>query len=273
MKQQTVLALTFHRIRHWIRSNWITSHMVFMGKIKGGVGALLWNSLLRAIYLLPQMYLWRSLAGVGVDLGGFALPQLLTYTCVSAMLWELLNVRTPAGSWHYEGTMLDLYRRPQTVFGQLIAQTVGGWIPDLLLFALPMAVLLPLLGIRLMPASAWFGLSLVLSMALGFAIDFLFACFIIRMQNASWLAYVIRNAVTALFSGAIIPFALLPWGLGRLFQLLPFGSLAGAPLAMYVGLADPATVLPLQALWNLALWPLAFYAFQKSRERMVSYGG
>ena len=69
------------------------------------------------------------------------------------------------------------------------------------------------------------------------------------------------------------PFALLPWGIGPALELLPFGSLAGAPLAVFAGIADPYRVIALQALWNLALWPLAMLAFCGSRERMVSYGG
>jgi ABC-2 type transport system permease protein len=93
------------------------------------------------------------------------------------------------------------------------------------------------------------------------------------MQSASWLAYSIRAAITALLSGAVIPFDLLPWNLGNILRLLPFGSVAGAPLAVFTGMNDPFSVLPLQIFWNLLLWPLAILAFRKSQEWMVSYGG
>ena len=82
-----------------------------------------------------------------------------------------------------------------------------------------------------------------------------------------------REAVYELLSGAAIPFALMPAPVARALSLLPFGSLASAPLTIYVGAADPLPTLALQAAWNAALWPAALYVFRRSRERMVSYGG
>jgi ABC-2 type transport system permease protein len=150
---------------------------------------------------------------------------------------------------------------------------VGGWLPELMLFSLPLVLIVPLFGVNIIPATVWFFPCLALSISLGFAIDFIFACFIIRMRNASWLAYTLRNAVTLLLSGAVIPFDLLPWGLGEVFKLLPFGSLAAAPLAVFTGMAEFIDVIFLQIFWNIILWPLAVLAFAKSREKMVSYGG
>ena len=93
------------------------------------------------------------------------------------------------------------------------------------------------------------------------------------MKNAAWLAYTLRNAITLLLSGAVIPFDLLPWNMGAVFKLLPFGSMAGAPLAVFTGMTGFSDVIFLQIFWNLLLWPAAIMAFKMSRERMVSYGG
>ena len=250
-----------------------TIKMSAAGKINGGILSLFSGYLLKIIYLLPMIFLWRSLASGGADLGGFSLTQLLTYTCVSAILKAQLNVQSVAVTWHYEGQILDLYRRPQTIFGQLITSTIGGWLPELLFFSLPLALILPILGVIITPVSAWFWPCLALSISLGFAVDFLFSCYIIRMKNAIWLAYTLRKALTLLLSGAVIPFDLLPWGMGAFFKLLPFGSMAAAPLSIFVGKTGAFELFPLQIFWNLTLWPLAVLAFAKSREKMVSYGG
>jgi ABC-2 type transport system permease protein len=243
------------------------------GKLNGGIAALFAGYLLRIIYLLPMVFLWRSLAEGGADLGGFTLGRLLTYACISSVLRSPLNVQSGVVTWNYEGQMIDLYRRPQTIFGQLVTTTIGGWIPELLLFSLPLVLILPFFGVNVIPASFWFWPCLVLSISLGFAVDFIFSCFIIRMKNAIWLASVLRNAVTLLLSGAVIPFGLLPWGMGRVFALLPFGSLAAAPLSIFVGMSQAAELIPLQIFWNIVLWPLAVLVFAGSREKMVSYGG
>jgi ABC-2 type transport system permease protein len=250
-----------------------TIKMSASAKLNSGLLALFAGYLIKIVYLLPLVFLWRSLASGGADLGGFTLAQLLSYTCVSIALRSLLNVESGAVTWHYEGQILDLYRRPQTIFGQLVMTTLGGWLPELALFTLPLFLALPLFGVNIIPVSAWFFPCLVLSISLGFAVDFLFSCFIIRMKNANWMAYTLRNAITMLLSGAVIPFDLLPWGMGDIFRLLPFGSLAAAPLEVFVGQARFADVFLPQIIWNMILWPLAVFAFGASREKMVSYGG
>ncbi len=249
-----------------------TAQITWQGTTNGGVRYLFLNYLLRIAYLLPILLLWRTLMSGGMDVG-MTLSQMLAYTYLGAILSDILVVRTPASSWLYEGLMISLYQRPMGILSHLAAQTVGGWVPQLLLFTLPMMVAAPLFGVSLAMASLWFIPSLLLCISLGFAIDYLFACLIIRLKNASWLVSVIRMAIIALLSGSVIPFAILPWGLGAIFQYLPFGSLAGAPLSIYTGLAVPMPILMTQVFWNIVLWPLAILAFKKSEERMVSYGG
>lgn len=243
------------------------------GKLNGGVFSLFLGYSVKIFYFVPILFIWRSLAMSGADLGGLTLNGLLSYTCVSTLLNCLLNPRSPITTWHYEGLMIDLFKRPMRIFAQLIAETAGLWVPELLLFSLPAAVFMCAFGINLIPESGWFILSLLLCVSLGFAIDFLLACFIMRIQNAAWITTAIYSAIMSVFSGAVIPFDLLPWDLKDVFRVLPFGSLAGAPLSLFIGTVKPADVLALQVFWNFVLWPLAILAFKKSRERMVSYGG
>jgi ABC-2 type transport system permease protein len=116
-------------------------------------------------------------------------------------------------------------------------------------------------------------ISLLLCISLGFALDFLFACLSIKLRNMSWMIGRIRTAILALFSGAVIPIRLLPFGLAQGMQYQPFASLGGAVLSIMVGSGNTGQILALQIFWNLILWPLALLAFRKSEEGMVSYGG
>jgi len=250
-----------------------TISMSASAKFHGGIPALFAGYLIKIVYMLPVIFLWRVLADSGADLGGLTLAQLLTYTCVSTIFRSQLDVDSNAVTWHYEGQILDLYRRPQTIFGQLIFTTIGKWLPELLLFSLPLIIILPFFGVNIIPHSVWFFPCFILSVSLAFAIDFIFSCFIIHMKNAAWFAYVLKRALLLLFSGAVIPFDLLPWGLGNVFKLLPFGSMAGAALSVFTGMTGFSDVIMLQILWNIILWPLAFLAFRGCREKMVSYGG
>lgn len=249
-----------------------TAQMTLRGQTNGGIIYLLPNILVQLIYLIPLLFLWRIVMGSGVNVG-MSVTQMLTYSYVNALFSEMLVVRTAASQWCYEGLLINLYMRPIGIFGHLISQTIGGWIPMLFAFSIPMALLAPFFKIVILPVSIWFFPSLLLCISLGFAIDFLFACMTIKLKNMSWLIYVIRMAIVSLFSGTVIPFKLLPFGLDKFFSLQPFGSLGGAPLSIFTGISKPMEVIMLQLFWNITLWPLAILIFKKSQEGMMSYGG
>ena len=260
-------------MRRMLRGGIATARMCLMEKSYFGLADVAAQYLLRAAALGTLLMIWRSLFLQGADLQGMTLNQMYVYTILSTVLAPLLDVRTPASSWLHDGTMLGLYQRPAGVFSQLAAHTVGGWLMPLMLLSLPVTAVALLCGVDMRPASLWFLPALALSVSEGFAVDFLFACLLIRMRNLEWPVHSLRQSLTALLTGSLIPFAALPWGIGRFLELTPFGTLAGAPLAIYTGLADPMPILVAQVIWNIVLWPLAFYCFAASRERMVSYGG
>jgi ABC-type uncharacterized transport system permease subunit len=247
--------------------------MCFKEKGYFGFGELAGQYLIRAASLLAMLAVWRALFAQGLTQDGLSLSQMLTYTVLGGALGPMLNVRTPASSWLHDGTMLSLYLRPAGIFGQLAAHTVGGWLAPLLCFGAPVALAAALLGVRLTPASNWWIPSLALCVLQGFAVDFLFAALLMRLKNLEWVVHSLREALNALLTGALIPFAALPWGLGKALAMTPLGTLAGAPLSLFAGLEDPARILAAQLFWTAALWPLAYLAFTRSRERLVSYGG
>jgi len=249
-----------------------TALTALKGQTNGGLLYMLPRIVVSLMYLLPLMFLWRVIAGGDTDVG-MTLTQLLTYTYINALLGEMLVVRTMASNCSYEGELINLYARPMPVFGQLVAQTVGGWVPMFVVFSLPMLVVGPLFGISVIPATLWFFPSLLLCISLGFALDFIFACVTIRLRGMAWLGHSIRMAIVSLFSGTVIPFRALPFGLTRFFELQPFGSLGGAPLSIFVGVAEPSGIIAVQVFWNIVLWPVAIMWFAKSKEVQVSYGG
>ena len=237
-----------------------------------GVIYVLPDIIIKIITLVTLIYLWRVVIVSGVDVG-ITVEQMTTYTFTSSVLADMLSVKTPATGWLSEGILLKMYNRPMSVVAQLIAETVGGWIPSLLMFSLPMVLISPLLNVKVTNLSLLFFVSLLLCISLGFAIEILFACLSIKMKNTNWLVSRIRIAITALLSGTIIPINLLPFGLAKLLKYQPFASLGGAPLATLSGMVDGYDIVLLQAAWNLILWPVAIIVFRKSQEGMVSYGG
>lgn len=254
-----------------------TSKLSATQAFDGGVLYIVSNYILKLTQLAILMLIWNSLATQGADLGEFKLAQLLIYTLLASVLGQQLSIVTPATTAFWEGTLVSRYLRPAPVLLQLIAETIGNWLPGLVLYTLPMLLMTPFMQLGLLTYftenGLLFMLSLTLSVSLGFAFDFLFAALVIRLKNAQYTAYSIRMAVTTILSGALIPFGLLPWRMGAVMELLPFGSLASAPLLVFVGIGHGPRLVGLQVFWNVIFWPLALIIFKRSQERMVSYGG
>lgn len=250
-----------------------TARMCLVEKTYFGIANLVGQYVMKIAAMGALLMVWRALYAQGADMEGMTLNQVFVYTILSTFLAPVLNVETPASGWLHDGNMLSLYQRPSSVFGQLIAHTMGGWLMPLGIMLLPMALVALLSGADMHPADGWFVISIVLSVAQGFAVDLLFACLMMRMSGLEWPMQMLREALTALFTGAVIPFAAMPWGLGRYLALSPLGTLAGAPLSLYTGLGDPFEIILAQTIWTAALWPLTIWCFEKSRERMVAYGG
>ena len=249
-----------------------TAHLSATEKTNGGIAYLFPDILIKIFTLVSLIYLWRVVMASSSE-AGMNPTQMLAYTYLSALLADMLVVKTAASGWLSEGVLLKLYGRPLSVIGQLIAQTAGGWVPMLALFSLPMALISPLFAISLIPASPFFILSLLLCIALGFAVDILFACLSIKLRNMNWLIGRMRMAITTVLSGTIIPIKLLPFGIAEAMKYQPFASLGGAPLSVFVGSADNNETITLQIIWNIVLWPTALLVWKKSQEGMVSYGG
>jgi ABC-2 type transport system permease protein len=250
----------------------ITAQTALRAQTNGGIIYMFPQIITKVIYLVPLMFIWRIITASGVD-AGMTLTQLLSYTYVNALLANILIVSTFINDWDSAGKVIPLFTRPMSVYGQVISRTVGEWIPTLLLFSLPMVVVAPLFGIQIIPQTIWVIPSLVLCASLGFAFEFLFFCVTLRLKNVVWLMWVIRSAIVSFFSGTVIPFRILPFGMDKWMIYQPFGSLGGAPLSLYIGSAEPMQIIPIQIFWNAVLWTFTIIWFKKSKERMVSYGG
>lgn len=246
--------------------------------------------LLRLLRVAVLMSLWRTLfahpsssdpsspdPSNPVSVGGMTLPLLLTYTLIAEAFAEQLSASTDVAWAFWDGTIATRFVRPLSVFTQFIAEAAGKWAFNLVCFALPLLVGGGLMGIGLLPANPLAGLlallSLLLGISIGLALDFLLTAVAIGLQFPPFALERVRAAIAALASGAFIPLALMPWGLGRLMGWLPFASIASAPLRLYTGTGTAQELLPLQLLWATLLWPLTLWLWRVNQERMVSYGG
>lgn len=237
----------------------------------------LMDYLLRFARVIVLLALWRIILGDREPVGGLTLATVLTYTLIAEVFAEQFTPRTELSNALWEGTVATRFLQPLTIVGQFAAEMIGRWSIGLVLCSLLLLVVAPFLGVDPRPASpaaaGLFVVSLGLAISVGLAIDFIFGALSVVLGQNAYVTELVRNAVGTLLSGAVIPLALLPWGLGEIFAWLPFASMAAAPLRIYTGLGDPLWLLLVQAGWSIVLWPVAGWLWQVYRERLAFYGG
>lgn len=233
--------------------------------------------LLRFLRVVVLLALWRViLAGKG-PVSGMTLATVLTYTFISEIFAEQFAGRTQITDDLWLGSLSVRMLEPLSMAEHYAADMAGRWLIGLGLVSVPLLLCAPLLGVNPLPASPLAGLlfvvSLMLAIAVGLALEFFFAGLIVALQQAVWVITHMRTAITALLSGALLPLALLPWGIGSAFAWLPFAATAAAPLQIYTGTGNPALLLPMQLGWAVVLSLATSWLWRANREKMVGYGG
>lgn len=208
-----------------------TARMAVHEKLGGGALYLLPDIIMKVVYLPPVLFIWKILAEGGYEVE-MTVSQLMRYTYVNALLADMMIVETCLSAWNYDTKSMELFTRPMPVFGQVIARTLGEWVPMLLFFSLPMTLAAPLFKLRLLPETLWVIPSLVLSISLGFAFEFLFYCVTVRLRGVTWLTYVIRSAMVSFFSGTVIPFKIPPVRNAHVYQVSAADHFSRRPYGM-----------------------------------------
>jgi ABC-2 type transport system permease protein len=233
--------------------------------------------LLRFTRVAVLLSLWRVLFADRGEVGGMSLATVLTYTLISEVFTEQLTPRAGLDEAFWNGSIATRALRPGGIVGGFAAEMVGRWGLGLALCSLPLLLLAPLVGVDPRPASpaalALFAPSLVLTVAVGLALQFIYGALTVAMETNPWIMTQISGAVAGVLSGAVVPLPLFPWGLGEVAAWLPFAALAAAPLQIYTGVGDPLRLLAGQAVWALLLWPLAGWLWRANREKVTIYGG
>lgn len=232
---------------------------------------------LKFLWVAVLLAVWRAIFAGRAEVDGMTLETVLTYTLIANVFADQMLAETRIVNTMWNGTIATHLLQPLPVEGIFTAEMFGEWSISFCMVSIPLLLLAPAWGIDPLPANAWSGLlfvpSLLLAITLGVAVDFLFGALTMVLNINVWILDRFRSAVGVLLSGAFIPLALMPWGVGKVFAWLPFASMAAAPLQIYTGMGDPPRLLALQVFWCLVLWPCARWAWNANREKLTSYGG
>jgi ABC-2 type transport system permease protein len=243
-----------------------------------------WMQLVGNLISMYGVYwLWNTLYLQSPGYFSTSLEQMLTYAMLAMILDVILR---PANLPRYYindamrtgAIQMDLLRPLDFTF-HLLARSSGQLIFSVLTQGL-LAFLLGAFFLGLRPPASLvhvllFLPSLILAFLVGFGLNFLIgmiSIYTIQAERIAWVYY----AVLRFLSGQMVPLWYFPAFLAQIAVLLPFHSMVGIPLSIYIGrlsMAEAVNALAVQALWAGALLGLGRLVWRQAYTRLTVQGG
>src|SRR5262249_3435092 len=144
---------------------WKTATMA--ATASAGEGPLVFlDYLLRFLRVALLLAVWRTILAPGESACGLSRGAVLGYTLAASVFADFLSAHSGLEEALWNGSLVTRFLQPMPVVGHVLAEMVGGWIPGLLVYSLPLLLVAPFLGVNPLPAGPAAALLFPVSLAL-----------------------------------------------------------------------------------------------------------
>lgn len=239
------------------------------------------NWLSSLIGLLVSLFLWRVLFQTQSTIQGYDWNQMILYALIVAMLNATLSFGTEMNLSEkiLDGSIASDLTKPVDIqhmsfFQALGESAVEGGISLAVISV--MAILLTDLSEFLCPSRIlMFVLSLILAFLLKFCLAYLGGLLCFFTSNGFGVVY-LRQVITDIFSGAMLPLSFYPLWFQKVSGVLPFQASVYLPTQIFLGRVEGkelATTLLIQVFWVAALWVGGRFCFRLAIRKITIQGG
>lgn len=234
------------------------------------------------VYLIIICFLWKAIyqAAPDQELNGMQYKETIFYLALAIGLYSSMQVYLVENmSWEIRsGGVVFYLLKPigyqmyvmGTFMGKIVTQFIFIFIPTIIFTYLVTGELLHF-GINLLVFIVSFFLSMLISLGQDFLVSLI--CFSIE---SSWGLCIVKDTITMLLSGVMIPIAFLPDVLQKITKLLPFQAIYNVPIQFLTkspSLSECMLLLGEQLLWAAVLWSIGKFCFAKISKVMTVNGG
>jgi ABC-2 type transport system permease protein len=242
--------------------------------------AFIAGMLTNAFFGMLRCFVFTAVYTTGSSVGGFTLPDMITYT------WLTQSLISIGAAWVGADVMLSIrsgdvvtdLARPWNFYGYWLSRFLGERAFNLLV----RGTLTYLFGIVLFEAALpepWAALSFAVAISLALLVSFAYM-FIVNL-TAFWLidntgVVLIANILLGFFSGFLLPISFFPPALAAVARLLPFQAITGLPVQIFLGHLTGWTLvgaLLLQVCWAIILLALGLLLLRLAVRKVVIQGG
>ncbi len=232
---------------------------------------------------LMYVYLYTAFMG-GRVIEGFSISQMATYVWLGQALFAMRCIGMPkhsAGDIE-TGNVCYKFVRPVGIYDQWFAEYLGEKVSCTLLRCLPITIIAFILpnniGMSLPDGFAAFVVFL-LGVCLSFAMVVAFSMFAVYLSFKTMSAkgaQAIVMVVVGLFGGMYVPIPLMPLGLQKVLNYLPFRFVSDLPFRVYIGNISPLQgliAIAIGVVWLAVLILLGKLLIKSALKNVVVQGG
>lgn len=241
----------------------------------------LFNWLSSLVGLLVSIFLWKILFQVQSIVQGYDWNQMILYALIVAFLNATLSMGTEMNMSQkiLDGSIASDLTKPVDIqhmsFFQAIGESLVEGVISLAVVFVLAVVLTDLTGYLRPSKLLLFTVSLVLAFLLKFCLAYLGGLLCFFTSNGYGVVY-LRQVITDVFSGAMLPLSFYPLWFQKVSSVLPFQASVYLPTQIFLGRVEGkelAVTLFLQTFWVVALWIGAKFCFQLAVKKITIQGG
>jgi ABC-2 type transport system permease protein len=232
------------------------------------------------VQLMSMFAVWQVLLSSGESFAGFTWPQMKAYLLIAFVSGVLMSTHGDFRmAWRIrEGLVAVDLTRPVDYQRARFAEALGAGVVEGAAVAVVVTAVIAATGPAAAPTGTralLFAVSLVLVLPTKFCVMYLSGLVCFWTQNFLGVGMA-RGAIVSLFSGALVPLALLPHWFQVTAALLPFAGITSTPALLYLGRVEGAAafgLLGVQALWVVGLWWCGRLAWRGASRQLTVHGG
>lgn len=244
--------------------------------------AFIFQILSNVIYLIIISSLWKAIYNSvpQQSLNGMEYGDTILYLALAIGLFSSMQVYLVENmSWEIRsGGVIFFLLKPlgyQTYvvgmfMGKAITQFIFIFIPTIIFTYVVTGETL-LIGVNIIVFLGSYFIAMLISLSMDFLVSLI--CFYIE---SSWGLCIVKDMVTMIFSGVMIPVALLPAIMKKAAVFLPFQTIYNVPiqfLTKKLGIVESLKLLGQQAVWLILLWLIGKYCFSRIAKVITVNGG
>ena len=243
--------------------------------------AVWFNTIGTLVSIFSYYFLWKVVFMGENELVGFTMGEMITYVILSKVLSSQFagGINMQFAEWVYEGTIGTELLRPVTLFYTLFARRSGEFAYFILWKGIPVSLISFFILRGVGPAGAGefllFLISVLLALVILFYVEFMVGLASFYTLSMFGMAFT-KTAVLSILSGGVVPLALFPEGVARVFGLLPFAGMVSVPLNIFLGkygLEECMGYMGLQIFWCIVMGVLAHLLYHMVIRKVIVQGG